>query len=141
MADLERKDAAQEELKALEAFISADLACPFGPSFFLDHLGRFVRDRCPDPNENLPLVEVRLAEGETLELCHIIGVSPQWVMLAVRDPANQRDGMAVELVPYAMIRHVRISIRRPGGSSIGFSQEQPPAVISPEALIGATRRA
>lgn len=141
MSDLpEHKDVAQEELKGVEAFISADLGCPFGPSFFLGHLGRFVRDRCPDPKENLPLVEVRLADGETLEICHIIGVSPQWVMLAVRDPANHRDGMAVELVPYAMIRHVRIGTRRTGGPSMGFAQEHPPQIVSPETLVSAVRK-
>lgn len=141
MADvLEQKDAGAAALKAAEAFISADLACPFGPSFFLGDLGRFVRDRCPDPKEDLPLVEVRLADGDTLDVCHIIGVSPQWVMLAVRDPANHRDGMAVELVPYAMIRHVRIGARRTGGASIGFSQARPPEVLSPETFVGAARR-
>ncbi|MBI4485828.1 MAG: hypothetical protein HY655_07445 [Acidobacteria bacterium] len=138
MPELDQKPKAnvQDELKALEAFVRADAACPFGPSFFLKDLGRYVRDRCPDARENLPLVEIWLANGETLDVCHIIGVTLQWVMLAVRDSANHQDGMAVELVPYAMIRHVRIGTRRPGGASIGFAQERPPAVLSAEMLLG-----
>ncbi|MBI4486270.1 MAG: hypothetical protein HY655_09690 [Acidobacteria bacterium] len=137
MPELDQKQKAnvQDELKALEAFVRADAACPFGPSFFLRDLGRYVRDRCPDAKENLPLVEMWLANGETLDVCHIIGVTPQWVMLAVRDSANHQDGMAVELVPYPMIRHARIATRRPGGSSIGFAQEHPPALLSAETLV------
>ena len=123
--------------QAATAFVKADLACAFGPSFFLGHLGRFVRDRCPDASENLPLVEVRLANGETLDVCHIIGVSPRWVMLAVRDATSHRDGMAVELVPYEIVHRVGIATRHGEGSSIGFAQTNPPQIIAPETLLRA----
>ena len=123
--------------QAAAAFIRADLACAFGPSFFLGHLGRFVRDHCPDAGENLPVVQVRLADGETLDVCHIIGVSPRWVVLAIHDAANHRDGMAVELVPFEIIRRVRIATRRAENTSIGFSQLQPAEIIAPEALLRA----
>jgi hypothetical protein len=126
-----------ERTPAATAFIKADLDCAFGPSFFLGHLGRFVRDRCPDPTENLPVVDERLADGETLHVCHIIGISPRWVMLAVRATSSQRDGMAVELVPFEIIRRVGISTRRAGGASIGFAQEHPPEIIGPETLVRA----
>ena len=126
-------DAVQQQ--AATAFVRADVACSFGPSFFLGQLGRFVRDRCPEAAENLPLVQVRLADGETLDVCHIIGVSPRWVMLAVRDAGSHRDGMAVELVPYEIIRRVGIGSRRAEGSSIGFAQMVPPTIIAPETLL------
>lgn len=132
-----RKDDEAERFKVAEAFLRADLGCPFGPSFFLGHLGRFVRDRCPDPKENLPRVQVHLVDGEVLDVCHIIGVSPRWVMLAVRDPTNHSDGMAVELVPYEAIRRVGIGTQRAETASIGFAQKRPPEVISPETLLRA----
>lgn len=123
--------------QAATAFIKADLACAFGPSFFLGHLGRFVRDRCPDATEDLPLVQVHLADGQILEVCHIIGVAPRWVMLAIRDTASHRDGMAVELVPYEIIHRVGIATRHGEGSSIGFAQANSPEVIAPETLVRA----
>jgi len=132
-----RNDEEAERLEAATAFTRADLACTFGPSFFLGHLGRFVRDRCPDPKENLPVVQVRLADGETLEICHIIGVSPRWVMLAVPDAASTRDGMAIELVPYELIRRVCIRTRRSEAGSIGFAQPRSPEVIGAETLLQA----
>ena len=127
--------------QAATAFVTADLACAFGPSFFLGDLGRFVRDQCPDPKENLPAVQVHLADGQTLDVCHIIGVSPRWVMLAVRDAANHRDGMAVELVPFEIIRRVGIGTRHAEGASIGFAQIQPPEIIAPETLLRAAMAA
>ena len=138
MADRETGVAAQaERTQAATAFMRADLGCAFGPSFFLGHLGRFVRDRCPEPTEKLPTVEVRLGDGQTLDVCHIIGVSPRWVMLAVRDAATHREEMALELVPYETIQRVRITTRRAEGASIGFSQTQSPEIIAPETLLKA----
>lgn len=122
---------------AATMFAQADTSCTFGPSFFLGNLGRFVREHCPESKENLPLVRVYLAGGEMLDVCHIIGVSSRWVMLAVRDFDNQRDAMAVELVPYDAIRRVSIRSRHVDTSSIGFSEIQRPQIIGPEALVRA----
>lgn len=91
-------------LEQSQAFDRADLACPFGPSFSLGDLEQFVGDQWPDAAEQLPVVQIRLADGETLALCHIMGMSPRWVMLAVHDGASHGDGMAVKLVPYEIIR-------------------------------------
>jgi hypothetical protein len=58
-------------------------------------------------------------------------------MLAVRDAASHRDEMSLKLVPYETIQRVGISTRRAEGSSIGFSQTQPPEIIAPEILLRA----
>jgi hypothetical protein len=78
MSDTHDTDEAAR-LEAAAAFTRADRASMFGPTFFLGQLGRFVRDHCPSPDEHLPMVEIRLADGQTLDLCHIVGVSPHWV--------------------------------------------------------------
>ena len=141
MSDIPAREANNEEdnLEAATAFTRADVACPFGPSFFLGHLGRFVRDHCPDSTENLPVVQLRLADGETLNICHIIGVSPRWVMLAVRDAETHKDDMAIELVPFALIRSVSIRTRKAAttSTSLGFSQTGSPEVITAETLLQA----
>ena len=127
-----------EKIATMAAFARSDAACTFGPSFFLGQLGRFVRDRCPDPKEHLPVVQIHLASGETLDICHIIGVSPHWVMLAVRDAASHRDGMAIELVPYDIIRRVCIRTRRAAeGASPGYAQTRPPEIVAAETLLQA----
>ena len=99
---------------------------PFGPVFFLGQLGAFVRDKCPAPCEGLPVVEIHLAEGEVLDLCHVMGVAPTWVALAVNE-LNARDDeprMRTELVPYARIVQVTVRSCRSGKPDIGFSDER-----------------
>jgi hypothetical protein len=59
----------------MTALARADLTCPFGPSFFLTHLGRFVRVQCPDPSENPPVVQIRLADGITLDLLVVVSLA------------------------------------------------------------------
>jgi len=133
-----RDDDEAARLEAATAFTRADLGCTFGPSFFLGQLGRFVRDRCPDPKEHLPVVQVHLADGETLDICHIIGVSPHWVMLAVHDAASHHDGMVIEVVPFAVVRRISIRTRRAAeGVSPGFAQTRPPEMVSAETLLQA----
>lgn len=123
---------------AAAAFARADCTSTFGPSFFLGQLGRFVRDHCPSPEEHLPMVEIRLADGQTLDLCHIVGVSPRWVMLAVRDAAaRQQQEMTIELVPFEMVHGVRIRARHAEGGTVGFAQHHPPTVIEAETLLKA----
>ncbi len=132
-----RNKRAPEPEQAAPAVARADLTCPFGPSFFLGHLGRFVQDHCPDPKELLPAVQIRLADGTTLDLCHIIGVSPQWVMFAVRDTESHHEEMAIELVPFELIRGVSIRTRRAEGKMLGFKQAHTPEVIRAETLLQA----
>ena len=127
----------QDRLEAAIAFNRANLACAFGPSFFLGHLARFVRDHCPDPKENLPVVQLRLTDGETLNVCHIIGVSPRWVVLAVHDRASHPASMAIEVVPFECIQGVSIRTRRAEGASVGFVQSRVPEIIAAETLLQA----
>lgn len=83
------------------------------------------------------MVELRLGGGESLVLCHVIGVSSRWVMLAVIDTKDHRGGMAVEFVPYELICGVSIRSGRLEGDAIGFAQTRAPEIIPPEMLLRA----
>lgn len=123
--------------------LAADEGSAFGPAFFLTQLARFVRARCPDPDEHLPIVELALHDGSQLDLCHVIGLAPRWAALAAYEPSMSSRGQAMrtELVPYASI--VRVTIRTTSASEtrLGFSQPSPPAIvhtatsITPEAML------
>lgn len=113
----------------MAAFRQVDIACMFGPSFFLDQLGHFVREQCPAPEDELPLVQVTLADGDTLDVCHIRAVSLRWVMFAVQPSEPPEKTMVTEFVPYELIRRVRIRPRRHGDTAIGFAQGVPPELV------------
>lgn len=114
--------------------------CPFGPTFFIAQLGRLVRERCPDPQEGLPGVQLQLHDGERLDLCHVIGFAPHWVALAVWESGS--DAMRTELVPYGSIARVTIGIPRGRGTRVGFEQSHAPislggATMTPEQALQA----
>lgn len=96
-------------------------AC-FGPTFFLTQLGAFIRERCPPPAEVLPVVEIHLMTGDVLDVCHVIGLAPSWLALAVFDLRDGGDppAMRTELVPYGAILRVTIRAAAPGGKRVGF---------------------
>ncbi len=108
----------------------------FGPAFFASHLGAFVRDCCPKPEEALPVVELHLMSGEVIDVCHVIGLARQWAAVAAFD---EREGAApgamhTELVPYAAILRVTIRPAPRGGKRVGFFRDAMPAIVSDERL-------
>ena len=107
----------------------ASLEAPFGPGFFLGQLRAFARDRCPDAAEGLPAVQLHLASGEVFDLCHVVGLGPAFVALAVLEAEGEPARMRTELVPYQLV--VRVTVRPPGGRGhVGFDVEHAPQVLT-----------
>jgi hypothetical protein len=118
----------------------ASRRAPFGPVFFLTQLKGLVRDCCPDSAEALPQVQLHLYGEEVFDLCHVIGLTPAWVVLAVyddRDRSPDATKMRTELVPYEVITRVTIrGSRKTGGHALGFNSEYNPHVIAQADLGG-----
>lgn len=114
----------------LAELIVADRRCLFGPMFFLRHLGVLVRDRCPDPGERLPSVSLWLADGSTVDVCHIEMVSPRWVALAIRGASRPGRPMPLLLVPYETIIRVQIAEPADDVKAIGFDPARQPGILT-----------
>lgn len=114
------------------ALAEATVRYPFGPGFFVAQLRAFARERCPDPALGLPAVEIHLTDGEVLDLCHIIGVTPNWVAVAVNDaePAAAKPRMRTEFLPYQTVTRVTIRGARIETPHVGFEHERVPRVLS-----------
>lgn len=143
------KDADEQAPKPLPDEFA--LPCPFGPAFFLQQLHAFVRDRCPKPDEHLPAVAVHLADGEVLDVCHIMGLSPRWVALAVHDierSSHEPSPMRTELVPYQIVSRITIRSTRKELARLGFEMGKKPPLwtardkeqLSPEETLRAAAR-
>lgn len=102
--------------------------CPFGPQFFLEQLAAFVRDRCPDPGEQLPRVDLWYL-GEPLAVCHVVAVAPSWVAVAVRDRHALDAEMRTELIPYETISRVTIGAPVSRSRGMGFDGSHHPAIV------------
>jgi hypothetical protein len=102
--------------------------CPFGPQFFFEQLAAFVRDRCPDPGEQLPRVDLWYL-GEPLALCHVVAVAPSWVAVAVRDRHAHDSEMRTELFPYEAISRVTIGAPVSRSRGMGFDCAHRPEIV------------
>lgn len=120
-----------EARKAMKELAAADQRVSFGPLFFMQNLRGLVRDRCPEPKEGFPSVQIHLMDGQALEICHIIGVAPNWIALAVHEEehAERPAPLRTEMVPYHLIARVSIeSNRHEGAHPIGFNAKNEPEV-------------
>lgn len=103
---------------------------PFGPAFFATILADRVRAACEGQPEHVPVVELQLADGLTLDLCHVPGIEPQWLAVqAYRDRETCAE-MDLVFVPYALITRVRVSMWHPNQRPVGFQLTGP---LSPAA--------
>lgn len=142
----ERPEAASEI--APDALGAASIT-PFGPGFFMGQLRAFARECCPSHLEPLPSVSVHLATGEVLGLCHVMGLAPSFVALAVHDEARGGGAtsmaMRTELVPYTLITRVTIRPRRGADTHVGFDAGFEPRPLAqtptPEEVLAAAARA
>jgi hypothetical protein len=107
-----------------------DSHCPFGPRFFTTQLRAFISDRCPGPGAVLPELEIHLADGQALDVCHVVALAPAWIAIAVYEPSTVRGArkMRTEIVPYAMIARVTISRDRASGGQLGFDVNHAPSI-------------
>ena len=124
-----------EQREDLQELLQVESHCPFGPGFFGIQLGGLIRDGCPDPAEVRPVVEVHLFGGEVLDVCHIIGLAPGYVALAVYAAAARSTPrpMRTELVPYAGIARVSIAAADSEGHHVGFDAQHRPFLVAAEA--------
>ena len=103
--------------------VSSPLGPPFGPSFFATVLGDRVRASCDQHPESVPVVELHLGDGVTLDLCHVPIVEAQWLAAEFyRDRETCKD-MDVAFIPYGLITRVTVSMwhrsERPLGYALG----------------------
>jgi hypothetical protein len=128
MAEPQPPEAGESKLRALAEVLDAQ--CPFGPRFFATQLRAFIRDRCPDLRSALPELELHLADGQVLDVCHIMVIAPAWIGIAVyeRSPSQGARRMRTEIVPYAMISRITISTDRASGGPLGFDVNRPPVM-------------
>lgn len=120
------------EQMAQMALAEASVRHAFGPAFFMTQLRGFAGEKCPDPALERPVVEIHLGDGETLDLCQIIGVTPAWVALAVRDGDEDEDPprLRTEFVPFEAIARVTLRASRPESPQLGFEHHRVPKVLS-----------
>lgn len=105
----------------LEAMRRASRGLAFGPSFFLERLGPFIREGCAGQPDRVPAVHLHLGSGAVIDVCHIIGITPDWLAVKAYDERLEGAQMHTELIPYGLIMRVSIrALERGPGRRMGF---------------------
>lgn len=99
---------------------------PFDADFFLTVFPERVREQCAIQPGQVPVVELNLAGGAVLDLCHIAMLTPRWAgVMAYRDTTTC-DAMDLHFVPYGLIGRVVVSTHEPHQRPLGFDVEHVP---------------
>lgn len=106
---------------------------PFGPAFFATVLADRVRAACDGHPGSVPVVELHLADGLTLDLCHVPAVEAQWLAVVAYRDRETCEEMDLMFVPYGLITRVTVSMWHPNQRPIGFDLAALPAVANPSA--------
>ena len=98
---------------------------PFGMDFFASVLTERVRLVCDGAPQQVPVVELHLADGFIPDICHIPVLTPAWMMaLVYRDKATCKE-MDTMFIPYAMVMRVTVSTRHRNQRPAGFTLAAP----------------
>lgn len=93
---------------------------PFGPEFFATVLLDRVRTACDGHPGEVPVVELHLSDGYTLDLCHIPAVDRRWLAAQAYRDRETCEEMDLLFVPYALVARVTVSMWHPRQRPIGF---------------------
>lgn len=97
---------------------------PFGPEFFATVLAERVRAECQGRPDQVPVVEVHLLDGYSLDLCHIPGVEPQWMAAYAWRDREACEEMDLLFIPYGLVTRVTISLWHKSQRPIGFQLQE-----------------
>lgn len=119
-------DIAPDDTEAAEESLSNGSGMtPFDARFFQTVFPERIRAACLGTTDAVPVVLLQLADGRTLDLCHIETLTPAWMAVqAFRDKGSCEE-MDVVFVPYQLITLVTLSPRTPTQRRVGFRLEVP----------------
>ena len=98
----------------------------FDSQFFAQILPQHVRSLVQRHQGKVPVLELHLAGGVTLDLCHVIRLADTWVAVAHFCRDDPEDNTDVAFIPYQTIARVTISMRDTAERRIGFDSELRP---------------
>jgi hypothetical protein len=96
----------------------------FDAPFYLAVLPDAVRQQCQVNPEHVPVVELHLGDGTTLDLCHIVPLAPTWLAVAFFRSPGESDEVEQALLPYPLVQWITLSVRPLRVRHIGFDVDR-----------------
>ena len=105
----------------------------FDANFYRSVLPWWIRTQCEGKPEGIPVVELRLADGAVLDLCHIVNLAEEWMAVSHFRDLGKCDDMDLAFVRYESVMRIDLSIHDPRSRRIGFDVTKVPLPGSPAA--------
>jgi hypothetical protein len=100
----------------------------FDAEFYRATLPDMLRTQCEGRPEMVPVIELHLANGRTLDVCHILHLGSDWMACAYFRAVETCDDMDVAFLPYGLVGMITLSLHPLSTRRLGFSVSQAPTV-------------
>ena len=98
----------------------------FDAAFYREVIPERVTAECQGRPDAVPVVKLQLANGQVLDLCHIVHLADDWFAVKHFRDAETCDDMDFAFLPYGLVGLITVSIHHPTQRRIGFSLEENP---------------
>lgn len=93
----------------------------FNADFFRKVLPEGAATACEGVADSVPVVNVHLANGRVLDLCHIARIAEAWIAVYYYRNASRSYEMDLAFVPYPLVVLVTVSARQATERKMGFT--------------------
>src|SRR5574341_1750905 len=105
----------------------------FDAGFYRTVLPWWIRTQCEGKLRGVPVVELRLADGAVLDVCHLVNLADQWMAISHFRDAETCDDMDMAFIRYETVMRINVSMHDPKSRRIGFDVTKSPVTGIPGA--------
>lgn len=120
-------------VNAPPAAVPLSQGLPFDATFFQATLPQLVTAQCQGRPDLVPVVRIDLANGATLDVCHVAALGAAQAAVTHYRDARTCDDMDVAFVPYSLMMLVDVSLHPASARKLGFRLDAPPAPAGADA--------
>lgn len=106
----------------------------FDQTFYATFLPDLVKAECAVQPGTVPVVELRLVDGTTLDVCHIPYLGPGWLAAACYPAQAPSAALTTEFVRYDLVTRITVSLQESQTRQLGFDLARNSAARSIEPL-------
>lgn len=111
----------------------------FDAKFYQAVLPESVQQHCSATPEHVPVVELHLPDGTTLDVCHIETLADTWFAVVYFRNLMAGDDVDRAFLPYPLVQWITVSAHPPHVRRIGFDVARsaaatvilPPPIVPP----------
>ncbi|NUQ35870.1 MAG: hypothetical protein HUU29_13130 [Planctomycetaceae bacterium] len=105
----------------ISGVVREDSRWPFGPDFFRRRFAEYIRQYCKLNEDSTQVVEVVLASGAALDICHIEEIADEYLLLAVYLDTRTCEDIYRTYIRYDAIFQINVIDKPVSSRPVGFN--------------------